>query len=82
MNRVSQSTVFKKGFKEAYQLIPEEQQSTFIKNIQSLTGWSIATFYNRLKGSKPVKISEKNILIQCFQEYDIDLNTVIAEDNG
>jgi len=54
-------------------MVPDDQRMILIRSIQDSLGWSIATFYNRLNGSIPVRISEKQILFECFEAFGIDI---------
>ena len=77
MNRVSRNTVYKNGFREAYDMIPIEDQISFSRGLQDRMVWSQATYYNRMKGISPTKLVEKERLEAYFMEYGIDLHFVM-----
>jgi hypothetical protein len=73
IKRVSRYALFRKGFKEAFKLVPRDMQSSLVKTLQERIGWSQATFYNRLNGFCPVKPVEREILEESFLEFGIDI---------
>jgi hypothetical protein len=77
MNRVSRNTIYKAGFREAYNLVDKDKQFDFVRTLMERTGWKQSTFYNRMTGLSPTKFIEKDILINTFKEYGIDLNSLI-----
>jgi len=73
MNVKTRHAILKKGFREAFEMLPRDQKKILARRMQDRIGWSVATFYKRMRGDLPSKMIEMKLIDKTFKEFDIDI---------